>query len=128
MRCLVVDDQIICRKAVVLSLEGLADCDDAVDGSEAVVKFRAALEKGEPYDLIVLDILMPGIDGHDTAREIRKAERELSTGPQVKIIMLTVLESVNDAMKSFCYGSAAYIVKPASREKFAEKLAEIGLL
>jgi len=129
MRCLVVDDLSICRKAVALILRGVAECDDAVDGDEAVAKFRAALQKGEPYDVIFLDILMPGIDGHDTAKEIRKVESEMSSSTKVKIIMLTVLNSVNDAMKSFCSAhSVAYIVKPPSKEKFFHAFKDLGLI
>lgn len=129
MRCLIVDDLSICRKAVALILKGVAECDDAVDGDEAVAKFRAALQKGEPYDVIFLDILMPGIDGHDTAKAIRAVENELSSSTKVKIIMLTVLNSVNDAMKSFCSAHpVAYIVKPPSKEKFFNTFKELGLI
>ena len=129
MRCLIVDDDVICRKAVALILKEVAVCEDADNGSEAVAKFSEALQKDEPYDVIVLDIIMPGIDGHDTAKEIRKIESELSSSTKVKIIMLTVLNSVNDAMKSFCYADAvAYMVKPASEEKFLNTFKELGLL
>jgi two-component system, chemotaxis family, chemotaxis protein CheY len=129
MRCLVVDDEIICRKAVVTILEEVAECDEAADGGEALAKFSQALGKNEPYDVVFLDILMPGIDGHQTAQAIREVERASSSGGSVKIIMLTVLDSVNDAMTSFCYGqSIAYLVKPASEEKFLGTFKKLGLL
>jgi len=129
MRCLIVDDETICRKAVALILKEVAHCDEAVNGSEAVLKFSEALQRDEPYDVIFLDIIMPGLDGHDTAREIRRVEREVSSSPTVKIIMLTVLDSVNDAMKSFCHAHAiAYMVKPPSKERFIETFKEVGLL
>lgn len=129
MRCLIVDDEIICRKAVALILKEVAHCDEAGNGREAVEKFREALQKDEPYDVIFLDIVMPGLDGHETAIEIRKLERELPNSPPVKIIMLTVLDSVNDAMRSFCYAnSIAYMVKPPSEERFINTFKEVGLL
>jgi two-component system, chemotaxis family, chemotaxis protein CheY len=129
MKCLVVDDEIICRKAVVTLLEEVAECDEAADGGEALAKFSQALGKNEPYDVIFLDILMPGIDGHQTAQAIREVERGSSSGMGVKIIMRTVLDSVNDAMTSFCFGqSAAYLVKPPSEEKFIGTFKKLGLL
>lgn len=129
MKCLIVDDETICRKSVLLALNEVADCDEAVNGSEAVIKFSEALVKGEPYDVICLDIIMPGMDGHDTAMEIRRIESEMPTSKKVNIIMLTVLDSVNDAMRSFCYAnSTAYMVKPASKDKFIRTFKEVGLL
>ena len=129
MRCLIVDDDTICRKAVGLVLEEVALCDDAVNGSEAVAKFTEALQMEEPYDVIILDILMPGIDGHDTARRIRQVEKELTGGTHVKIIMLSVLNSVNDAMEAFCYAqSTAYMVKPVSEDKLLNSFKQLGLL
>ena len=129
MKCLIVDDEIICRKAVITILKEVAECEEAADGSEALAKFSHALERNEPYDAVFLDILMPGIDGHQTARAIRELESGSSSAGSVKIIMLTVLDSVNDAMTSFCHGqSAAYLVKPASEEKFIMTFRKLGLL
>jgi two-component system, chemotaxis family, chemotaxis protein CheY len=129
MKCLIVDDEIICRKAVVTILEEVAECDEAADGEEALAKFSQALGNNEPYDVVFLDILMPGIDGHQTAQAIREVECRSSSYVGVKIIMLTVLDSVNDAMTSFCFGqSTAYLVKPPSEEKFLGTFKKLGLL
>jgi len=129
MKCLIVDDEIICRKKVVAILKEVAEYDEAANGGEALAKFRQALGSDDPYDVIFLDILMPGIDGHQIAQEIRKMESESPGAGSVKIIMLTVLDSVNDAMISFCHGhSAAYLVKPASEEKFIGTFKKLGLL
>lgn len=129
MRCLIVDDDVICRKSVALLLKEVAHCDEAADGGEGVEMFEAALRIGEPYDVVFLDIIMPGMDGHEAAMKIRKAEARLVGTEVVKIIMLTVLNSTNDAMRSFCYAhSAAYLVKPPSEDKFIETFKEVGLL
>ena len=129
MKCLIVDDEIICRKTVVTILNEVAECEEAADGSEALAKFGQALRENDPYDVVFLDILMPGIDGHQTAQAIREMERGSPGAGSVKIIMLTVLDSVNDAMTSFCYGqSIAYLVKPASEEKFLGTFKKLNLL
>jgi two-component system chemotaxis response regulator CheY len=129
MRCLIVDDEIICRKKVHCILHEVAHCDEAANGSDAVARFTKALQRQEPYDVVILDILMPDIDGHDTAVKIREVEKELATDAGVKIIMLTVLDSVNDAMRSFAYAQAtAYMVKPVSEEKLIGAFKELGIL
>jgi len=129
MKCLIVDDEIICRKNVITVLREVAHCVEAVDGSEAVLKFSQALGQNDPYDVVILDIIMPGIDGHQTAQAIREVESKSSSAGKVKIIMLTVLDSVNDAMTSFfCGQSVAYLVKPASEEKFLGTFKKLGLL
>lgn len=129
MRCLIIDDDIICRKSVALILKEVASCDEAANGSDGIEMFRDALRKGEPYDVVLVDIIMPGIDGHETAMEIRKVESQLMGTETVKIIMLTILNSANDAMRAFCYArSAAYMVKPPSEDKFIDVFREVGLL
>lgn len=129
MRCLIVDDDMICRKSALLALEEVFHCDEAADGSEAVAMFRQALHQEDPYDVVLLDIVMPGIDGHETAMEIRKAETDFWGREKVKIIMFTVLDSANDAMKSLCYAhSVAYMVKPVSEVRLIGTFKELGLL
>jgi two-component system, chemotaxis family, chemotaxis protein CheY len=129
VRCLIVDDEIICRKAVGLLMNEVAECDEAVNGNEALAKFGQALKDCAPYDVVFVDILMPGIDGHETAKQLRKIEADLSSSTKVKIIMLTILDSVNDAMSAFCCAdSVAYMVKPASEEKFVRTFKDLGLL
>ena len=51
-------------------LAPVADCDFAYDGSEAVDVVRLAIEDRTPYDLICLDIMMPGMDGHQALAAI----------------------------------------------------------
>lgn len=129
MRCLIVDDDTICRKSVLLVLEEVFQCDEAADGSEAVTMFRQALLEEDPYDVVLLDIIMPGMDGHETAQELRKVEADFWGRERVKIIMLTVLDSVNDAIRSLCYArSVAYLVKPVSEDKLIGAFKKVGLL
>lgn len=131
MKSLIVDDESFTREFVATLLDGVAECDEAACGSDAVAKFGAALTSGAPYDLILLDIVMPEMNGHETAKAIRAIEKEqgLEIGRRVKIVMLTALNSPQDAMESFCSAqSAAYIVKPVSRENLFGVIGKLGLL
>lgn len=130
MRCLIVDDDEFNRDYVKTLLGETAECDEACSGREAVTKFTAGLANDVPYDLVILDIMMPDMNGHETARAIRVAEKEcaLDVGKKVNIVMLTALNSHQDAMESFCSAqSAAYLVKPVSKEKLSGVISKLGL-
>ncbi len=63
MRTLIVEDDFTSRLLLQSFLSRYGDCHIAVNGLEAVAAFRAAKEKGENYNLICMDIMMPEMDG-----------------------------------------------------------------
>ena len=129
MKCLIVDDEVFCREFVVTLLRDIARCEQASEGNAALAKFTRALQSEEPYDLVILDIMMPGMSGHDTAKAIRALEKEQNSAKKVNIIMLTALNSANDAMESFCEAqSAAYLVKPVSKDGLFNVISKLGLM
>jgi len=129
MKCLIVDDEIFCREFVATLLRSTADCVQASSGTEAIEKYNSALAAGEPYDVIIMDIMMPGMSGHDAAQAIRLMEKEQKSDKRVNIVMLTALNSADDAMDSFCNAqSAAYLVKPVSKEGLFNVMSKLGLL
>lgn len=64
MKILLAEDDFVTRKFMVGFLSKYGECDVTVDGMEAVDAFMMALEDGEPYDLVCLDIMMPVMDGY----------------------------------------------------------------
>src|SRR5512136_167988 len=114
MRLLVVDDdpEILSFLKRGLTYEGY-DVDTASDGTEALAKVREA----EP-DLVVLDVMMPGVDGLEVSRRLRQASK-------LPIIMLTAKGTVTDRVKGLDSGADDYLVKPFS---FDELLARIRAL
>lgn len=131
MKCLVIDDDGFSREFVASMLNDVAECDQAASGSEAVEKFSAALDGGNPYDLLLMDIMMPEMTGHETAKTIRSIEKNqgIEVGKRVNIVMLTALNTPQSAMESFCSAqSAAYLVKPVSKEGLVKVISKLGLL
>lgn len=131
MRCLIVDDDQLGREITGLYLEDLASIDMASNGREAVNKYKEAVTLGNPYDLIILDIIMPEMDGHEAAKAIRHLEQEQGITPDkgINIIVLSSLNTSKDIIETYVSAqSAAHLVKPASREKLLKTLKKLELI
>jgi two-component system chemotaxis response regulator CheY len=130
MKCLIVEDDFTARKLMQTYLSDCADCFVAVNGYEAVEAVKDALDEGEPYDLICLDIMMPGMDGREALKTIRQIESEHGIGGLhgVKVIMTTALEDSKNVIGAFREGCEAYIVKPVEKGKLLEEIEKLGLL
>ena len=130
MRCLIVEDEFTARKLLQVYLSDYGDCFVAVNGHEAVEAFRDAFEENTPYDLICLDIMMPGMNGHETLKAIRRIESEhgIAGLDGVKVIMTTALDDSKDVMGAFRSGCEAYLVKPVERENLLEEMGKLGFL
>ncbi len=100
-RILVVDDEEIVHLTLkrLLEREGYA-IDSAYGGIEALGKIDAG------YDLLILDIRMPDLDGIEVMREIRR--RELA----IEVIILTGYATLESAMQAVNYGARGYLMKP----------------
>jgi two-component system chemotaxis response regulator CheY len=130
LRCLVVDDDELGREILILNLQGIALCDSAANGREALNRYAANLDT-DPYDLIFLDIVMPEMDGYETAKNIRRMEMERGVTPDkgVNIIVLSSLNTPQDIIKSYISAqSAAHMVKPIKPEKLIRTLQMLGLI
>ena len=130
LRCLVVDDDVLGREMLTLNLEGFGICDQAVNGREALDKFAACLDS-DPYDLIILDIVMPVMDGHEAALAIRRMEQERGVTPDkgVSIIVLSSLNTPQDIIQSYVSAqSAAHLIKPVKPEKLIKTLLQLELI
>ena len=130
VKCLVVDDDELGRELLVMYLDGIADCDMAENGLKAVEMFRTAFEGGRPYDLILLDIVMPEMDGHGAAKEIRTIEREwgLAINSGVRIVVLSSLNTPGDVIQAYVSAkSAAHLVKPVQPDKLLATLGKMGI-
>ncbi len=129
MRILVVEDDFISRRLLCRYLEPFGECDVAVNGEEAIEAVTIALSQANYYDLICLDIMMPGMDGHETLKLIREKEElnDIPLGQGSKIIMTTSLEDHKSIREAFKASADGYVVKPVEKKKFLSTLSEIGV-
>ena len=115
MHVLLVEDEARLARAVrrVLEEEGNV-VDWVMDGGEAVAQAQS-----EEYDLVLLDVMIPTLDGYGVARELR------SSGQTTPILMLTARDGIPDRVKGLDAGADDYLVKPFA---LSELLARIRAL
>ncbi len=113
-RVLVVDDDPTVREVVVSYLKAEAyEVSDAGDGESALVKIHL-----ERPDLIVLDVMLPGVDGLEVCRRVRAVS-------QVPIIMLTALGTEADRVVGLELGADDYLTKPFSPRELVLRISSI---
>lgn len=112
MRLLVADDEAAVREALalVLDLDGF-EVSTVADGREAMRTLAA-----ERPDALILDVLMPGLDGLEVCRRIR------ATGDRTPVLMLTARAEVSERVAGLEAGADDYLAKPFAREELIARL------
>jgi CheY-like chemotaxis protein len=95
------------------------------DGEAALESWLAAKSAGSPYDLVLMDIQMPQLDGIETTKRIRQREAA-EPGRRTPILALTANTLVEDRYACFEAGMDGFLIKPLDREKLAEALAGLA--
>jgi two-component system response regulator MprA len=113
MKILVVDDERAVRESLrrALELEGY-EIELAGDGSEALYR----LEANEEPDAMILDVLMPGVDGLEVCRRIR------GSGSRLPVLMLTARTEVEDRVAGLDAGADDYVTKPFALEELLARV------
>mgnify|MGYP001768518925 CR=1 FL=1 len=131
LRCLIVEDDELSRELLALQMETYAVCDQAENGRVGVDRFSQALESGQPYDLILLDIVMPEMDGLEAAKAIRSHEEKqgIKIDKGVHIVVLSSLSTPQDVIQAYVAAqSSAHLVKPVQPEKLVKTLRKLDLI
>lgn len=111
MRILIVEDDKILAKTVEQCLGSRYDIDHAYDGEEGVLYARQ-----EIYDVIILDIMMPYMNGYEVLSTIRN--EKIFT----PVLILTAKDGIDDKIKGFRTGADDYLVKPFNREELVARV------
>ena len=115
MRLLVVEDEKKLNDLITKKLEKeYYGVDSCFDGEEAVIYVE-----GTEYDAIILDIMLPKLDGFEVIKRIRAKKNK------VPILLLTARDNIDDKVKGLDYGADDYLVKPFI---FEELMARIRVL
>jgi CheY-like chemotaxis protein len=115
---LVVDDSAAIRKQLEIELRNAQiKAEFAETGEEALEKSQNKL-----YDLVFLDIIMPGIDGYEVCRQMRSRKNMKKT----PIIMLSGKTSPLDEVQGVIAGASTYLTKPVKHEQFQQTLKRVS--
>lgn len=130
MRSLIVDDEYISRRVLQEIVRPFGDFEAVGTGEEALMAFTLALDEGRGFDVVLMDIEMPGMDGHDALRGIREveAERGISGRRCAKVVMTTVRKDPDSVFAAFRDQCEAYLIKPVLRESLEEQLRHLRLI
>lgn len=114
LKTLIVDDELELRKSVVAVLKNTPlnvqfDIDEASDGKEALEKVKKQF-----YDLILMDVRMPEMNGLDALREIKEHD------PRTFVVIMTAHSNLTDAINAIKDGAYDYLEKPVSPEKLTD--------
>ncbi len=114
MKTLIVDDDLMNRIMLQEILSGYSEVHSSVDGSEAVLAYRRALERGDPYDLVCMDLLMPVMGGIEALKLIRQEEERCgrSRPRATKVIITTATDDTGTISQAFRELCDAYVIKP----------------
>jgi len=130
MKILIAEDDLASRRLIYMFMSKYGQCDITVNGAEAIEAFIIALEDGEAYDLVCLDIMMPKLDGLKVLSTIRDLEKEknIKDVERSKIIMMTALNDTRTITNSFNSGCEAYAAKPIDLNKLEEVMKKLGFV
>ncbi|MFH1135411.1 MAG: HDOD domain-containing protein [Pseudomonadota bacterium] len=129
MKILVVDDETVSRIKLTAILESFGDCRAVGSGPEAIAEVRQALAGRTPFDLITMDIAMPGMDGTEALLEIRTLEQAAGrTGKtRTRVIMITAQSDRDSLITCVQAGCDDYIIKPFDPEMVVQRLKALKL-
>lgn len=119
---LAVDDNPINRKIYLAILKKTAQCDIAVNGSEALRIYRDAVSSGKKYDAMLLDVVMPEVDGIQVLKTIREEEKSRQVSPEDRLFIVMVTSEKQELGHAYDLGCDDFMVKPVDADKLIEKI------
>ncbi len=113
MKLLIVEDDKNLNNSISEMLKQFGDIDQSFDGDDASYQVEQDI-----YDLVILDVMLPGIDGFQVLEHIRK----ISTCP---VLMLTAKDTTDDKVKGLGLGADDYMTKPFARDELIARVSAI---
>jgi two-component system chemotaxis response regulator CheY len=130
MKTLIVEDDAVSRLLLVELLSGYGPVTAVENGESALQTVQASLKLKLPFDLICLDIMLPGKDGQQILSEIRGAELDAGylLGRGAKILMTTQKRDKDSIFSSFRELCDGYLPKPFAKSALQDQLRSLALI
>ncbi|MUM76097.1 response regulator [Pseudodesulfovibrio sp. F-1] len=129
MRALIVEDTLINREFLKLILSAFGECHEADCGEQALDLFAGALD-ATPFDIVFMDVMLPGMDGLETLERMRRLEqgRGVPAARRVKVIVTSALDEGEGALGAEARGATGCIAKPVCQAVVERELRRLGLI
>ena len=127
MKIMIIDDDAASLKVLALLMRKYGDITTASNGPASREIINKSFETEEYFDLFLIDIMMPEINGHELLEEIRSNEEKIKKENPSKIVMVSALSDADNIMQAFENKCDAYIVKPVRKEKLVDELAKLNI-
>lgn len=111
VKILIIEDNIDISNNIVSFVDSFADCTQAFDGTLGLLEAQSSI-----YDLIILDIMLPGKSGFDVLKKLRQDQNSVS------VLMLTAKDQLTDKVHGFDLGADDYLTKPFHREELLARI------
>ena len=130
MKTLIVEDELTSRVMLREILKRYGSPHVAMNGKQGVDAVRTALQAGDPYDLVCLDIMMPEMDGQAALKRIRQLEDEagMEAHKRAKVIMTSALSDKGNVLEAIRSQCDYFLVKPIDGRALLEELRRLGLI
>jgi two-component system chemotaxis response regulator CheY len=123
MRALIVDDSRFIREYMRQNMERFGwACSEAHDGLDAVCRLRQMAAAGDGFDLMLVDLNMPVLDGLACVKQVRDED----LAPHTRVMMVTTEADDSFIAQALDHGADEFLMKPFSAQSLREKLALLG--
>ena len=124
---MIVEDNKQSYELLQMMLQKYGLCDIVENGEDAFEQFKNAITEDDPYDVIFLDILMPGIDGNEVLRRIRAWEKEKGiTEKKVQVVMASSKADTDTILTSYDDGCQHFFMKPYDMTELEDLMQKMG--
>lgn len=131
MRALIIDDDPVTRLYFEEILSSHLKVLGVESGADGVAAFSQALTDGQRFSVVLVDIRMPGMDGHQTVQKLRGIEQEAGIKGEAAtaVIMVSAMDDARNVNRAFFQGGAvSYLSKPVDPEVLLSELRKFGII
>lgn len=114
MRSLVIDDEPTARMQLRFLLESRGPVDEAPDAIAGLQRIRDAVADNDPYDLVCIDLSMPGPSGIDAIKMVQEVDKKLRQGKHTNVVVVTASDDQKDIRAALHQHVDGYLLKPVT--------------
>ena len=122
MRCLVIDDEPTARLHLRLLLEARGPVDEAPDAIAGLQRIRDAIADNDPFDLVCIDLSMPGPSGIEAIKMVQEVDKKLRHGKHTNVVVVTASDDQKDIRAALHQHVDGYLLKPVTPGQIVETI------